>query len=230
MARCSSMSFLEYPTTTEPSWLAASALEFLLEYFELSVVNVPRSVWLAQLLPDQTTACMSSVSLTYASPTTTEPSPLTPYAAELRLMSLLCAKLRLVLVLQPLPDQTTALLLPSTLSPSADPTTTEPSSLTALALAHPELSALSVPRAVLVPQPLPDQTTARRSLLPTTVRPLALMADAPELPELSLFNGPRSVMLLGAAAAGSAASSAARVKRRCAGDDLRIVMFSLFRL
>ena len=136
---------------------------------------------------------------------------------------------------QPLPDQTVAREseLPSQFE---YPTTTEPSPLVPLATENPVLSLLSVPRSVLVAQLLPDQTVARprippsQSEYPTTIELSLLKLNACEIPELSFFNVPRSVMLLGAAAAGSAASSAARVKRRCTGDGFCIVMFSLFRL
>ena len=188
---------------------------------------------MAQPLPDQTMARGSPLSLS-ALPTTTEPSLLIALAYEVHKLSVLSVP-RSVLVAQPLPDQTVAWLLPLP-SRSEAPTTTEPSPLVPLAVEDPVLSLFSVPRSVLVAQLLPDQTVARPNLppsqyeVPTTIELSLLKPNACEIPELSLRSVPRSVMLSGAAAAGSAASSAARVKRRCAGDDLRIVMFSLFRL
>ena len=64
----------------------------------------------------------------------------------------------------------------------------------------PELSVLSVPRSVLVAQPLPDQTVAWRLPLsfnasPPTIEPSLLTALTDEFPELSAFSVPRSVLV-----------------------------------
>ena len=155
VARFSPLSFSASPPTIEPSLLTAHARDTP----ELSAFNVPRSVVVVQPLPDQTMA-RDFKPKSFAYPAITEPSLLTEVADELSKLSTYGAP-RSVLVVQPLPDQTVAWVFGKRKLVCWElPTTTEASSLTAYATELPELSLLSVPRSVLVVQPLPDQTVA----------------------------------------------------------------------